>query len=223
MSISQFLQEATTWFAWLGLGLTLITLIAFLTKWGIRFRLVGASVFALLLSGSCWAFQESYTPPIKIEGALYVPVVYDNGADLVVAQVPKEFPDEAIQPSLEQIAQNLKGGGRNVEKINVRIRRIDSAGEGISKPVVLGEVIRETSTKSTIPVANKIILKMNDLGIDDQSEGILEMNNLGEENTFKAILQNEKNTQENFESIEEKESYQNDPIAEISEEDSDLI
>ncbi len=147
MSISQFLQEATSWLAWFGLGFGLIAIIAFIFKWGFKFRLVGATIFTLLLSGSCWAFQQSYSPPVTIEGALYVPVVYDNGGDLVVAQAPDGFPEEAIEPSLNQIAENLKGGGRNCAKITARIRKLKLQEDGISQPIILGEVIRDPSLK----------------------------------------------------------------------------
>ncbi len=206
--MSKFLQDATTWFAWLGIGLTLITLIAFITKWGIRFRLVGASVFALLLSGSCWAFQESYTPPIKIEGALYVPVVYDNGADLVVAQASEEFPHEAIQPSLEQIAENLKGGGRNVKSVHVRIRKIETVKEGVSKPIVLGEVIRDPSKRLTVNVANNKILEMNSFRKNDNSG----------EPTKEDI-----NDLETYENIYDQENYGNVEMNSNSEEDLEII
>ena len=141
MSISQILEHAISWLAWSGLALGLLTLLSFLLRWGIRFRLVGATIFSLLLSGSCWAFIESYTPPVSIEGAVYVPVVYDNGGDFVVAQAPEDFPEEAIHPSLEQIAENLKGGQRNGTEVTVRIRKIKQISDGISEPIILGQII----------------------------------------------------------------------------------
>ncbi len=42
-----------------------------------------------------------------------------------------------------QIAGNLKGGGRNGAQVKVRLRKIESAGDGISKPIILGEVIND--------------------------------------------------------------------------------
>ena len=153
MSISQFLEEATNWLAWSSLAIGILTLIAFLFKWGIKYRLIGTTIFTLLLSGSCWAFNQSYSPPKQIDGALYVPVVYDNGTDLVVAQAPIDFPEEAIQPSLEQIAENLKGGSRNGVNVNIRIRTIKPISNGISSPIVLGEIIRDSSKNITIPVS----------------------------------------------------------------------
>ena len=150
MNLLELLEESTQWFAWLGLGLTVLTLIAFFVNWGIRFRLVGATVFSLLLSASTWAFTASYRPPILKEGAMYAPVVFDNGYDLVVAQADEEFPIDAIQPTLEQIAGNLKGGGRSGAMVHVRIRRLEPAEQGTTTPIILGEVIRDINNKMTI-------------------------------------------------------------------------
>ncbi len=161
MSISQLLQEATIWLAWSGLGLGLITILAFLFNWGIKFRLVGTAIFTLLLSGSCWAFNESYTPPRTFEGAMYTPVVYDNGGNLVVAQVEADFPAEAIEPSLQQLSENLKGGGRNGEEITVRIRKVEDHSPGISTPIILGEAIRDSLTNTTTIQPKERISEIN--------------------------------------------------------------
>ncbi|WP_332299710.1 Ycf51 family protein [Prochlorococcus marinus] len=170
MSISQFLQEVTTWLAWSGLGLGILTIIAFLIKWGAKFRLVGATIFTLLLSGSCWAFQQSYTPPVTVEGAMSIPVVYDNGGDLVVAQATEDFPKEAIKPTLEQIAGNLKGGGRNGSNVTVRIRKLEAKGEGLSQPVILGEVTRDSFNNVSIPIIKQKTI--NPLEIDFSNDDI---------------------------------------------------
>ena len=143
MSISQFLQQATIWLAWTGLALGLLTLLAFLLRWGVKFRLVGTTIFTFLLAGSCLAFSASYTPPVLQEGAMYVPVVYDNGFDLVIAQAPQNFPEEAIEPTLKQIAGNLKSGGRNGFIVHVRLRKIEPIKTGISSPIIIGELTRD--------------------------------------------------------------------------------
>ncbi len=170
MSISQFLQQATSWLAWSGLGLGAMTLIAFLFRWGVRFRLVGATIFSLLLSGSCWAFKESYSPPVTIEGAIYAPVVFDNGVDLVVAKAPEDFPEEAIDPSLEQIAENLKGGGRNGSKVTIRIRKLITKEAGISEPIILGEVISDPSRNLLIHVDRNEFINSNTTNSIDTSQ-----------------------------------------------------
>ncbi len=151
MPLTELLEASTTWFAWAGIGLGVLTLISFLAGWGIKFRLVGTTVFTLLLAGSTWAFTASYSPPFKVEGAKYAPVVYDNGIDLIVAQASQDFPKEAIQPTLEQIAGNLKGAGRDKD-VHIRLRQVQPFAKGISNPVVLGEVIRDIRLKTTFPI-----------------------------------------------------------------------
>ena len=173
MSLSQALQDVTTWLAWSGLALGILTTIFFIFNWGGKYRLVGTTIFTLLLSASCWAFNESYRPPFNVEGAQYAPVVYDNGFDLVVAQAPQDFPEEAIEPTLQQIAGNLKGAGRNRSLVHVRIRKIQDAGVGLSKPVILGEVIRDVSkgTTSSLQKLNSFKEKQS-INIEQTSEEI---------------------------------------------------
>ena len=155
MSMIEVIQDTTKWLAWVGLGLGGLTLLAYLFNWGIKFRLTGTTIFTLLLSGSCWAFEQSYSPPISVEGYKYAPIVYDNGFDLVVAQASNDFPEEAIKPTLLQIAGNLKGGGRNGAQVKVRLRKIESAGDGISKPIILGEVINDIKESKIIELPKR--------------------------------------------------------------------
>ena len=70
MALDQLLLMTAPWLAWAGLALGLLTVIAFVARWGLRFRLVGVSSFTLLLAVSSWAFGVSYTPPVVVEGAI---------------------------------------------------------------------------------------------------------------------------------------------------------
>ena len=173
MSMSEVIQDIAKWLAWGGSGLGVLTLIAYITGWGIKFRLTGITIFTLLLSASCWAFEQSYTPPINIEGYKYAPIVYDNGFDLVVAQASNDFPEESIKPTLLQIANNLKGGGRNGAQVKVRLRKIESAGDGISKPIVLGEIINDLKESKIIELPNRNYSLDEDLSyIADNQENV---------------------------------------------------
>ncbi|MCS5699947.1 Ycf51 family protein [Cyanobium sp. FGCU-52] len=140
---------------WLGAAsgvLALLTGAGFLARWGIRFRLVGITSFTALLALSCLAFAISYTPRVTVPGAVVVPVVYDNGGDLVVAAAPEGLAPEAIAPTLEQVARNLRGSGRSSAggQVRVRLRRLEPvAGDG-SRPAVLGEVTRDFATGAVV-------------------------------------------------------------------------
>ena len=140
MSFFELLESSPKIFGIIGLILTLFTLVSFFINLSYKFRLTGASIFAFLLSISSWAFLQSYSENIKVDGAVYVPIVYDNGSDLIIAKANIDFPLEAVDPSLEQISRNLKRGSRSGKNVIIRIRGLEKISEDISKPIILGEV-----------------------------------------------------------------------------------
>ncbi len=155
MNLPELLELSSKWLLWGALALSGITLISFIIGWGAKFRLVGATVFTFLLAVSSWAFSASYKPAVEVEGAKYAPIVFDNGDDLVVAQASLDFPEEAIEPSLEKIAGNVKGGGRKGGLVHVRLRQIQPVEDGVSRPVILSEVVRDLTQESKLPVPKK--------------------------------------------------------------------
>lgn len=144
MRADPLLLSAGTWLGIAGAALLLITVLAFLLRWGIRFRLVGVSSFTVLLSLSCLAFAVSYAPRDVVEGAMSVPVVFDNGSDLVIAAAPADLPEEAYRPTVEQVARNLRGSGRKGDngEVHVRLRRVEAVAPGVDRPVILAEASR---------------------------------------------------------------------------------
>ena len=136
---------------WLGVAsgaLLLLTLTAFLSGWGTRFRLVGVTSFTVLLCFSCLAFAISYTPRVKVPGALRAPVVYDNGADLVVAAAPPHITQQEIESTVEELARNLRGSGRSsgAGQVRVRLRNLEKVKPGLQRPRVLAEARRDFSS-----------------------------------------------------------------------------
>ena len=140
MSFFELLENTPKIFGLLGIFLFFCTLIAFIFNFGFKFRITGAAIFSLLLSLSSWAFIQSYTENIKIDGAKYVPTVYDNGFDLIVKQADDNFPEEAIKPTLNQLSENLKKGSRSGSKVKIRIRKLEKISKDVSKPVIIGEI-----------------------------------------------------------------------------------
>ncbi|MEC8215143.1 MAG: DUF2518 family protein [Cyanobacteriota bacterium] len=143
MAFDQLLLTTAPWLAWAGVGFSVLTVIGFLAGWGLRFRLVGVSSFTFLLAISCWAFALSYSPPVVVEGAVRAPIVFDNGDDLVVAQAPDGLNQADVAPTLEQLAANLRGAGRSSSVVQIRLRALESTGDGSSRPVVLGDTLRD--------------------------------------------------------------------------------
>ena len=140
MSFFELLENTPIIFGSLGIFLFLGTLIAFIFNFGFKYRITGAAIFSLLLSLSSWAFIQSYTEKVKIEGAKYVPIVYDNGFDLIVTKADNKFPEDAIEPTLKQLSENLKKGSRSGSKVKIKIRKLEKISKNVSKPVIIGEI-----------------------------------------------------------------------------------
>ena len=143
MAADPILLVAGTWLGAASGVLAVLTIAGFLSRWGIRFRLVGITSFTALLSLSCLAFAISYNPRVSVPGAVQVPVVFDNGTDLVIAAAPASLEADAVAPTLEQVARNLRGGGRGSGgTVRVRLRRVEAVEPGLARPVVLAETTR---------------------------------------------------------------------------------
>jgi hypothetical protein len=140
MSFFELLENTPKIFGFLGILLLFVTVIAFVFNFSFKFRIIGATIFSLLLSLSSWAFIQSYTEQIVIEDAKYVPIVYDNGFDLIIAKADDDFPEESIEPTLEQLSENLRKGSRSGANVKIKIRKLEKISDGVSKPVVIGEV-----------------------------------------------------------------------------------
>ena len=150
MSFFELLESTPKIFGIIGGILFFITLITFFFNFPLKFRLTGATIFSFLLSIFSWAFLQSYSENIKIEGAVYLPIVYDNGSDLLITKADQDLPIESIEPTLEQLSSNLKKGSRSGRKVKIRIRRLEKISEGVSKPIVIGEVEKSFITGNSV-------------------------------------------------------------------------
>ena len=140
MSFFELLENTPKIFGFFGIFLLVVTVIAFIFNFGFKFRIIGATIFSLLLSLSSWAFIQSYTEKIVIEDAKYLPIVYDNGFDLIIAKAESDFPEESIEPTLKQLSENLRKGSRSGANVKIKIRKLEQISDDVSKPVVIGEV-----------------------------------------------------------------------------------
>ena len=140
MSFFELLENTPKIFGFFGAFLFIFTIAAFIFNFGFKFRITGATIFSLLLSLSSWAFIQSYTEKIVIEGAQYVPIVYDNGFNLIIAKAEDEFPKEFIDATLEQLSENLRKGSRSGANVKIKLRKLEKVSDGVSKPVIIGEV-----------------------------------------------------------------------------------
>ena len=140
MSFFELLKSTPKIFGVLGVLLFFVTLITYFFNFKIKFRLTGATIFSFLLSLFSWAFLQSYIENVKVDGAVYAPIVYDNGTNLIIAKANKDFQQISVDPTLKQLSLNLKKGSRSGQAVKIRIRSLEKISEDISKPIILGEV-----------------------------------------------------------------------------------
>ena len=140
MSFFELLKDTPRIFGLIGIFLFIGTIIAFIFNYSFKYRITGATIFSILLSLSSWAFIQSYSEKVAIEGAKYVPIVYDNGFDLIIAKAEDDFPEAAIEPTLQQLSENLRKGSRSGANVKIKIRKIEKVSKDVSKPLIIGEI-----------------------------------------------------------------------------------
>ena len=140
MSFFELLENTPKFFGFIGIFLLIATVIVFIFNFSFKYRIIGATIFSLLLSLSSWAFIQSYSEKVAIEGARYVPIVYDNGFDLIIAKAEDNFPEEAIKPTLQQLSENLRKGSRSGANVKIKIRKLAKISKEVSKPIIIGEI-----------------------------------------------------------------------------------
>lgn len=141
-SPEQFLQ-ATGWAAIGTLALGVLTAIAFVFKWSLRFRMVGATGLMGVLTVGLLGL--SFQPFIRtaIPGAVPYETVFDSGASQISIKVPASITKTELEATLQQAAVNLfkpsRLGGRGAIP-TIRARSIVHKPNGISELVYVGQV-----------------------------------------------------------------------------------
>jgi len=156
---ANFLQYAQ-WSGIATLVFAAIAVLAFIVKWDIRFRLVGATGFMLVVTAGLFALSIVPLSRAVIPGAVRYTLVYDNGTtQAVIATSPKITPTQ-LEATLRQAASNLFSSGRSGtrvdDKLTVRARTIVHPEPGISVPVYLGDVKRSLISRQNSPMTVEI-------------------------------------------------------------------
>jgi hypothetical protein len=141
-------------FKWAGI-LTLVSgvlsLLGFLFKWGIRFRLVGITGFMGVLTGGLFALSLVPLTRVQVPGALHYTRVYDNGGSQTVIALPPTITESELELTLRQAANNLFSQGRfssgGENQLTIRARTIVHPEPGLSKPLFLGQVKRSLAVR----------------------------------------------------------------------------
>lgn len=150
LSIPTDLAVYTQWCGILTLVLLGITMLAFLLKWGLRFRLFGATAFAAVLTIGLFGLNLGLFTRIAIPGAVRYTLVFDNAADNVVISLPPETTRSQVEATLRQVAVDISPFGRMGTQDNlvtIRARTVIHPQPGVSIPLYLGQVRKTANSR----------------------------------------------------------------------------
>jgi hypothetical protein len=151
MNIPTDLLTYTKWSGIATIVCLVLTLLAFIFRWGLRFRLVGVTSFMGVLTAGIFALNLGLFTRTEIPGAVRYVLVYDNGANQTVIAVPPEVDESAIEPTLRQAAVDLYSYGRSSlggeDQLIIRLRTVIHPEPGVSQPLFLGEIKRSLSSR----------------------------------------------------------------------------
>ncbi|WP_017300972.1 Ycf51 family protein [Nodosilinea nodulosa] len=134
---------ATQWAALGTLALAVLAVLAFIFKWGIRFRLVGATGFAAVLTVGLLGLSFEPFTRTAVPGAMPYATVYDSGASQIVITVPNTMDPETLDATLHQAASNLFKPyrlGLPGQVATIRARTLAHEPGGISRLLYLGQI-----------------------------------------------------------------------------------
>ncbi|MBG0744254.1 MAG: Ycf51 family protein [Cylindrospermopsis raciborskii KL1] len=147
---ADFLQYSQ-WSGITTIALAALTILALLFKWGLRFRLVGATGFMLVLTAGLFSLSLVPLSRTVIPGAARYTLVYDNGSNQAVIATSPDITPTQLEATLRQAASNLYSYGRmgagGNNSLTIRARTVLHPEPGISTPVYLGKVERTLVTR----------------------------------------------------------------------------
>lgn len=158
----EYTSNLLTYAQWLGyftLFCVAVTIVAWLFKWGIRFRLVGVTSFMTVLSVSTLALGLGLYSRPTIPGAVKFSRVFDTGATQVVVTVASDITPTELEATLRQAAADVYSPGRGSQGTNkmlIRARTVLHPQPGVSKLVYLGQVERSLATREDDAMALQV-------------------------------------------------------------------
>ncbi|MBD2343814.1 Ycf51 family protein [Anabaena subtropica] len=145
LTTAEFLKY-TQWSGIATLVFAALAILAFLFKWGIRFRLVGTTGFMLVLTSGLFALSLVPLSRTVIPGAVKYTLVYDNGSNQAVISLSPQISPSEVEATLLQAASNLyssgRSGRRDNDQLTIRARTLIHPEPGLTIPLYLGEIKR---------------------------------------------------------------------------------
>ena len=140
----------TLWSAWILLAAGMATGLAFVFKWGFRYRLVGVTGFMGVVTVGLFSLSLVPLSQTVIPGAARYSLVYDIGAGNAVIAVAPTLTKTELEATLQQAASNLFSSGRLSQansQLTIRARTVIHPEAGVSVPLYLGQIQRSLTER----------------------------------------------------------------------------
>ncbi len=151
MDITLDFSTYAQWSAYATLAVFLLSVIGFVTRWGIRFRLVGITGFMLVLTGGLFGLGLGLFSRVEIPGSRQFSLVYDNGGNSTVISLPNDITPSELEATLQQAANDLFSYGRTAlggkSELSIRARTLIHPEPGVSKPLYIGQIKRSLANR----------------------------------------------------------------------------
>lgn len=151
LDLTALAVQGAQWLAIADGALVVLTVLAFVLGWGIRFRLVGVASFTAVLVAGLFALSLGLFERTTVPGAVRYALVYDSGAARATIAVPLELRDDrdALTATLQQAASDLFSPGRlgPQRELTVQARALEHGENGASKTVYLGQIRRSLTAR----------------------------------------------------------------------------
>jgi Protein of function (DUF2518) len=160
MNIQPEFFQYTQWSGIATLAFAAFTILAFVLKWGFRFRLVGTTGFMLVVTAGLFALSLAPLTRAAIPGAMHYNLVYDNGSTKTVITLPPNITPTQLDATLRQAASDLYSYGRlgvgTDNLMSIRARTVIHPEPGVSIPLYIGQVKRSLASRDDVNMAVEI-------------------------------------------------------------------
>jgi hypothetical protein len=142
----------TQWSGIATLALAVLAILAFIFRWGFRFRLVGITGFLIVLTIGLFGLNLGLFDRQEIPGSVRFSRVFDNGGNQVVIVVPDTIDESQLKATLRQAANDYYSYGRTGsstdDRLTIRARVLTHPKPGLTRPLYLGQIKRSLSDRA---------------------------------------------------------------------------
>jgi len=128
----------------------LITGLAISQQWSWRYRMVGVTLFSVVLVVGLFSLSFEPITRSSVQGSIPYKLIYDRFGSRATIAVAPTISHDQLESTLKQASSNLFSSGRNNQgekQLTIYARTIVHPRQGVSRPIYLGYVKRSLNLR----------------------------------------------------------------------------